>query len=409
MFAPQGMPNQQGIDRRRQMADALMKIGQQGTGLSGPWGAIASVLAGGAGGLQQARADQMQGSLDADRKRKIAEALGGFGGDPAAMQALQQLPIEQQQAALGKLAMDKMQPKPQADLKWQDAGNELIGTNPSTGAVVSRITKGVDPALRKTEFKDVGGKFVPVDPYAPNQTELSKSVTPDAKLSSETTRAGQANTAAIAAANRATTERGQDISAATTRATVGNKPLTEFQSKAVGQLTRMQGAEQTLQQLQQSGFGPGYLDKGAAAVPGVGNALSSANYQQYRQAAGEFIAGILRLDSGAAVPEIEFERYFQNYFPQPGDSEQVVTQKAESRQRAMEGLRAGIGQNATGLVPRPDSPDIDPAAQLASNGPLPQVPRVEAPPAALQFLSRDPSPENKAQFKEKFGYLPPGM
>ncbi|HYC01616.1 MAG TPA: hypothetical protein VEC57_20970 [Candidatus Limnocylindrales bacterium] len=167
------------------MAEALMKVGQQGTGLSGPWGGIASALAGGLAGWQQRKAGQEQMGVDDQKKQAIAKALAGLGGDPAATAAIQGLPIEQQQQTVAQLAAQRMKPQ---ELKWQDAGNELVGTN-SAGEVVARVPKGVDPALRKTEYKDAGNKYVPFDPYAPNQQEITKSVTPDAKLSSETSRA----------------------------------------------------------------------------------------------------------------------------------------------------------------------------------------------------------------------------
>lgn len=174
-------------------------------------------------------------------------------------------------------------------------------------------------------------------------------------ISAGTALRSQDISASTAARGQDVTMRGQDISAASAAAAAGKKPLTEYQSKAVGQLNRMQGAEQQLQKLQSDGFAPGYADKIAGSVPGVGNVLTSKNQQLYLQSANEFIAGILRLDSGAAVPEAEFERYFKTYFPQPGDEDETVKQKAVARQRAMDSLRIGLG-NASNLVNRENSP-----------------------------------------------------
>ena len=212
---PAQMPTQEGIDQRKKMADALMRASQQPTGLSGPWGGIVAALTGAAAGWQQRRAGMDQKQVDDDWNAKFTEALMKSGAAPEAVNMAGMLPKDQKRALLGQITATKLAPKSPVELKWQDAGNELVGTNPTTGAVVARVPKGIDPALRKTELKDAGGKLVPFDPYAQNQTEVPKSVNPDAQLSSDTTRAGQANTAAIAAANRSTTERGQDITAQT--------------------------------------------------------------------------------------------------------------------------------------------------------------------------------------------------
>lgn len=104
-------PTQQGIDRRKQIAQALMRVSQQPTGLSGPWGGIVSALAGGIGGWQQGKAGMEQKQVDDGSKRRLAEALAGMGGDPKAVEAVGQLPLEQQQGMLGKLAVEKMTPK----------------------------------------------------------------------------------------------------------------------------------------------------------------------------------------------------------------------------------------------------------------------------------------------------------
>ena len=71
--------------------------------------------------------------------------------------------------------------------------------------------------------------------------------------------------------------------------------------------------------------------------------MASDPYKKYLQKSRDWIAGILRYESGAAVPEVEFWRYYQTFFAVPGDSASVIEEKRKSRKRAAEGLREGAG------------------------------------------------------------------
>lgn len=130
--------------------------------------------------------------------------------------------------------------------------------------------------------------------------------------------------------------------------------LTGEEQKAVSMAGRMRGAEA---KMAESGYMPtgmgGLASQAAAAVPGIGNMVTPADYQAYKQSAMEWITGLLRLDSGAAVPETEFARYFKTYFPQPGDDEKTIQQKTESRQRAVASLEAGMSPAAQQKIPGP--------------------------------------------------------
>lgn len=73
------------------------------------------------------------------------------------------------------------------------------------------------------------------------------------------------------------------------------------------------------------------------------NLVNSKEWQSYKQAAREGIAAILRKDTGAAVTETEFEMYFQQYYPQPGDDPTVVLQKKKAREAISGAMRASSG------------------------------------------------------------------
>lgn len=114
------------------------------------------------------------------------------------------------------------------------------------------------------------------------------------------------------------------------------------QGKAAGFMRRTINAERSIAKLDVS---PRSLIGQTAAdnFPNVTNYLSDANRQQLEQAEREFISGILRYDSGAAIPPEEFVSMGRTYFPRPGDTPENIRQKAEARRIAVEGLRDASG------------------------------------------------------------------
>lgn len=124
----------------------------------------------------------------------------------------------------------------------------------------------------------------------------------------------------------------------------GLKPLTEGQSKDAVFATRAEGSLGTLNQ-----YGnalAGFQDRMAGGVPVVGNYLKSEGYQKAEQAGQEFLQAILRKDTGAAITKEETDQYGAVYLPRPGDGAAVLQQKAASRQRALEALKAGMPPQA---------------------------------------------------------------
>lgn len=81
------------------------------------------------------------------------------------------------------------------------------------------------------------------------------------------------------------------------------------------------------------------------ATPGVGNYLVGPEYQMAEQAQRDFVNAILRRESGAVISPSEFENAKRQYFPQPGDSEAVIKQKANNRRIAIEGVQRAAGPN----------------------------------------------------------------
>jgi hypothetical protein len=103
---------------------------------------------------------------------------------------------------------------------------------------------------------------------------------------------------------------------------------------------KMELSNKTLDSL--ANQGTSLSGKLASGLP-MGNYVQSTEYQKYKQAASNFITALLRKESGAAIGKEEFDRYDKEYMPQPGDSKEVMAQKAEARKVAIDGMKKGAG------------------------------------------------------------------
>lgn len=143
----------------------------------------------------------------------------------------------------------------------------------------------------------------------------------------------------------------------------GGGAMTEQQSKDALFGARMQEANKILSALEDKGIKAPVMnslpfgDKFSNALPSIlGGA--SAEQQQYVQAQRDFINAVLRKESGAVIADSEFENAQKQYFPQIGDSDGVIAQKARNRELAMKMIVGGAGNQgreqiskATSAVP----------------------------------------------------------
>lgn len=122
--------------------------------------------------------------------------------------------------------------------------------------------------------------------------------------------------------------------------------LPEYAAKSAAFATRMIDAEKNIRDaMRENGYDPTGMAAGTIRVmesvlpEGASNVLlRGTDHQRYAQAAEQWIRAFLRKESGAAINKDEFVRDFKVYFPQPGDSEEVVAQKARARLRATQGF-----------------------------------------------------------------------
>lgn len=161
-----------------------------------------------------------------------------------------------------------------------------------------------------------------------------------------------------------------------TKATA-DKPLTEFQGKAVLYGTRTAQSDKILRELEDkistAGLAVKQAAQGVPLVGGIlgaaGNVALSADQQRVEQAQRDFVNAVLRQESGAVISDAEFANAKKQYFPQPGDTKAVVEQKRKNREIAINGFRRMSGPGASDidavrnapLIPtgQPNNPDID--------------------------------------------------
>lgn len=132
------------------------------------------------------------------------------------------------------------------------------------------------------------------------------------------------------------------------------KPLTEYQGKSTGFGMRADAASRLIDSVGQGGkVQPSLLKRAAESVPLVGeglgmvaNRFASPEQQQVEQAQRDFINAVLRQESGAAIAASEFDNARLQYFPQPGDSAEVIEQKRANREAAINGFRISAGPGA---------------------------------------------------------------
>lgn len=173
--------------------------------------------------------------------------------------------------------------------------------------------------------------------------------------------------------------------------TISELKTTEGERSAAGYLHRMRSAEEIIGGLEGTGYRPGLGSKIADMLPiDAGNFFRTPEGQRYRQAAMDWIRAKLRKESGAQIAADEFEGEFQTYFPQPGDSPEVVEQKRAARKRAEESMAIEAGR-ATDLAPT-GTPGARPAPGAA------EAPA--APSSAAAAPAGDVTPQSIATMDE---------
>jgi hypothetical protein len=356
-------PEVLGLQRQRALANLL--TGQafnapQGQMISGRYVAPSALqqalpmINAAIGGLTNANLDTKQQELATALRGQKAEAYTKF-------QELMSNPATRGDAMKYAAGNQYLQPLAQELMKGMKLGEgeKFVMPNLGGGAPVELATGGAK--YRAPIQIDTGTMIELRDPLDPTKVlqRLPKSQMPTAGQVLETengpmlvnTRTGQA-TPVMAG--------GQPV--------VGGKPLTETQGNATAFGIRMKESNNIINDLEKkgvtntgvvrstiggiAGMTPFIGEKLQQGVQSSMNVLPSAlggpssEQQQVDAARKNFITAVLRKESGAAISPTEFYTEAQKYFPQPGDSNEVMAQKRNARDtaiRAME-IQAGPGK-----------------------------------------------------------------
>lgn len=229
---------------------------------------------------------------------------------------------------------------PREELHFGDDGQSLVGQNKFTGDIVSRTKK--QQTLESLAANGLG--------YARLNQEKQFHKDTQANASKPT---WNNEVGAFIAAPDTQNPNGRQIPLS--GYTKPDKPLTEFQGKASLFASRMENSNKIMSELNANGTKtPSLIKSTLEGVPLIGGGLGvMANFganpeqQKLEQSQRDFVNAVLRQESGAAISEGEFSSAKKQYFPAPGDSNEVVAQKADNRAAAIKGMVVQAGPGAT--------------------------------------------------------------
>jgi len=158
-----------------------------------------------------------------------------------------------------------------------------------------------------------------------------------------------------------------------------SKPLTENQGNAAAFSMKAQNALENLDKVNTVTNGDYYKSK----LPwGSGNFMMSAPGQLAMNSEKQFIAAVLRKESGAAISQGEYTEYGDQFFPRPGDSQEKLAQKARNRQVQQAGMNIQAGSSGSAQAAAALSAIPQPALSSAT-----RLPAAIAPGAVIRFDS----------------------
>ncbi len=264
--------------------------------------------------------DQQQAILRITPTSKVPDVLAGFQKDAIAMSEVTGQPFE-----------------------VVDAAGRPILVQQTKGGKITTL-EGFGPK-REIVLENMGGRTVAIDKKSLKGGEtFQRTMTPGEIASNQ-----------VAQGNLSLAQQRFELDASGGGS--GKKP-TEGQMGAAGFATRMEAAEDIFSKIPSAQV-PRFGMSGQSSIMSY---FRSPEGQMAKQAADDWIRSKLRKESGAVIGEEEMEAEYKTYFPMPGDSDQVVAQKAQARQRATDAMKRNAGSAYVPYTPPAAATPATPAA-----------------------------------------------
>jgi hypothetical protein len=120
------------------------------------------------------------------------------------------------------------------------------------------------------------------------------------------------------------------------------RAVTGAERKVLGFYNRAMEAIEDIGPLEENVAKYSYLEQ--QQLQNAPNVLQKSEQKRYRQAQRAFTEARLRKESGAAVPESEYENDARTYFAQPGDDAKVIEQKRRGRETVLQSMKYEAGR-----------------------------------------------------------------
>ncbi len=241
-------------------------------------------------------------------------------------------------------------PQTHVQIDPQSQRQFVIQTTPQ----VPQAVQGFDPSKAIAPTPDAlinpsAAASAPAQPPTNNLMQPSASTIPAAGQGAAPATSPSVNSVSVAPGATVTTIGG------------GVKPLTEAESRDASFASTMNMANDHINSLlaKNNGVPPlgplqlevmrgtignadarGYVD---TVVQNLANANASPDTQSYVAAVENFINPVLRKDSGAAVPNSEYPKYFSRFIPVYGDKPAVIAEKNAYRNAYLQQLNQSLG------------------------------------------------------------------
>lgn len=314
-------PSPASVAARRALAAQLQQSQIQN---AGPFGALANTLGGfGSSYMGKTAADEERAGQEAATKA-LAEALKG-GGTMESLSGALSNPFMNggQQGLINALIgreMDQSDPSYLLDLDIKR----------------QQLDRGNEPRLFQ-----FGDRIVSIGDDGQPQELYNTGVMPSSEAPTLTTIYDE-NGREQKGYMQQTPDGPQFVPVGSPKAQIERPEFTVSQATAAGYADRMAQADAILSDPKLSAV-QADLGEQRGNIWGIGNFIASPEFQQADQAQRDFINAILRRESGAVISDSEFANARRQYFPQPGDSNAVLMQKAANRQNAIHGVARAAG------------------------------------------------------------------